>query len=107
MPEDREWLTAGEGGGGGGMLATVLGDMGDADAELLTGLGLRSAVVGDGVGVAGATKCAVPLEAADPSVAGAAWPAAVLLTGTGSGDISSEAPALAFAAVTPLTTGEL
>jgi hypothetical protein len=106
MPEDRELLTAGESGGGGGMLSTALGDMGDADAELLTGLALRPTLVGDGIGVVAAAGLAVPLEAADPSVAGAAWPAAVLLTFTGSGKVSSEAPAVAFAAVTPLTRGE-
>ena len=106
MPEDREVLTAGEGGGGGGMLSTALGDMGDADAELLTGLALRPAVVGDGVGVVAAAGLVVPLAEADPSVAGVAWPAAVLLTATGSGEVSSEAPAPAFAAVTPLTRGE-
>ena len=104
MPEDRELLTAGESGGGGGMLSTALGDMGDADAELLTGLALRPTLVGDGIGVVAAAGLA--LEAADPSVAGAAWPAAVLLTFTGSGKVSSEAPAVAFAAVTPLTRGE-
>jgi len=106
MPEDRELLTAGEGGGGGGMLTTALGDMGEADAELLTGLALRPAFVGDGVGVVAAAGLVVPLAEADPGVADAAWPAAVLLTSTGSGDISSDAPALAFAAVTPLTRGE-
>ena len=106
MPEDRELLTAGESGGGGGMLTTALGDMGEADAELLTGLALRPAFVGDGVGVVAAAGLVVPLAEADPGVADAAWPAAVLLTSTGSGDISSDAPALAFAAVTPLTRGE-
>lgn len=106
MPEDRELLTAGEGGGGVGRLTTVLRDMGDVDAKLLTGLGLRPALVGDGVGVTAAAGLAALLAEADPSVADAAWPAVVLLTATGSGDASSEAPALAFAAVMPLTTGE-
>jgi len=99
-------FTAGESGGGVGVLATALGDMGDADAELLTGLALRPALVGNGVGVAAAAGLAVPLAEADPSVAGAARPAAVLLTATGSGEVSSEAPALAFAAVPPLTRVE-
>ncbi len=104
MPEDRELLTAGESGGGGGMLTS--GDMGDTNAELLTGLALRPAAVGNGVGLFPAAGLAVLLAEKDPSVAGAAWPAAVLLTATGSGDVSSEAPALAFAAVLPLTRGE-
>ena len=106
MLEDREWLTAGEDGGRGGRLATVSGDMGDADAELLTGLALPPALAGDGIGVAAAAGLAVLLAEADPSVAGAARPAAVLLTGMDSGEVSSEAPALAFAAVRPLTEGE-